>query len=163
MQTVVLDFETYYDKDFSLSKKTTEEYVRSPLFETIGVSVKVGDAPIRWITGHDGYICEELEKLHLDECIVVAHNAVFDVAILTWRYGIKPGFIIDTLSLARPIIGLTQSCSLRNLAEYFKLGEKGTEIYNTLGKHREDFTKEELDAFGAYCQQDVNLDRKSVV
>lgn len=160
MQTVVLDFETYYDKDFSLSKVTTEEYVRSPLYETIGVSVKVGDSPIRWITGEDDYIRKELEALHLEQCIVVAHNAVFDVAILTWRYGIKPGFIMDTLSLARPIMGLSRSCSLRSLSEFYGLGEKGTEIYNTLGKHRADFTKEELDAFGEYCRQDVNLTAK---
>ncbi len=157
MQTVVLDFETYYDKDFSLSKKTTEEYVRSPLFETIGVSVKVGGDPIRWITGDDAYIREELEKLRLDECIVVAHNAVFDVAILTWRYGIKPGFIMDTMSMARPIIGLTEACSLGNLAKYFHLGEKGTEVKKTLGMHRADFTEEQLAAFGEYCRQDVNL------
>jgi DNA polymerase I-like protein with 3'-5' exonuclease and polymerase domains len=160
MQTVVLDFETYYDKDFSLSKLTTEEYVRSPLYETIGVSVKVGDSPIRWITGEDDYIRKELEALHLEQCIVVAHNAVFDVAILTWRYGIKPGFIMDTLSLARPIIGLSRSCSLRSLSEYYGIGEKGTEIYNTLGKRRADFTQEELDAFGEYCRQDVNLTAK---
>lgn len=160
MQTVVLDFETYYDKDFSLSKRTTEEYVRSPLFETIGVSVKVGGSPIRWITGDDNYIREELEKLNLQNSIVVAHNAVFDVAILTWRYGIKPGFIMDTVSLARPIIGLTESCSLKNLAAYYHLGEKGTEIYNTVGKHRADFTDEELARFGEYCRQDVNLTAK---
>ena len=34
-QLLTIDFETYYDKDFSLSKITTEEYVRSELFEVI--------------------------------------------------------------------------------------------------------------------------------
>ena len=41
---ITIDFETYYDKDFSLSKLTTEEYVRDQRFEVIGVSVKVNDA-----------------------------------------------------------------------------------------------------------------------
>ena len=30
MDIVTIDFETYYDKDFSLSKMTTEAYVRDP-------------------------------------------------------------------------------------------------------------------------------------
>lgn len=28
MNLIALDFETFYDKDFSLSKLTTEEYIR---------------------------------------------------------------------------------------------------------------------------------------
>jgi hypothetical protein len=39
MQIVTLDFETFYDRDYSLSKMTTEAYVRDPQFEAIGVSV----------------------------------------------------------------------------------------------------------------------------
>ena len=35
-----IDFETYYSREFSLSKMTTEEYIRSPQFEVIGVAVK---------------------------------------------------------------------------------------------------------------------------
>ena len=42
MQLITIDFETYYDLAFSLSKLTTEEYIRDPRFEVIGVSVKVG-------------------------------------------------------------------------------------------------------------------------
>ena len=38
MNLITLDFETYYDKDYSLKKVTTEEYIRSPDFEVIGVS-----------------------------------------------------------------------------------------------------------------------------
>ena len=48
---VVIDFETYYSKEFSLSKITTEEYIRSPQFEVIGVCVKEDDGPVEWITG----------------------------------------------------------------------------------------------------------------
>jgi hypothetical protein len=42
---VTCDLETFYSKDFSLSKATTEEYVRSPQFETIGISLKLDDHP----------------------------------------------------------------------------------------------------------------------
>jgi DNA polymerase len=44
MDLITIDFETYYDKKFSLSKMTTEEYVRDPQFEVIGVGIKVNNA-----------------------------------------------------------------------------------------------------------------------
>ena len=41
---LTIDFETYYDKKtYSLSKQTTEAYIRSPEFEVIGVSVQFND------------------------------------------------------------------------------------------------------------------------
>jgi hypothetical protein len=48
MDIVTIDFETYYDKTSSLSKMTTESYVRRPLFEVIGVGIKVNDYPTDW-------------------------------------------------------------------------------------------------------------------
>jgi len=39
MNIITLDFETYYAQDFSLSKITTEEYVRDERFQVIGVSI----------------------------------------------------------------------------------------------------------------------------
>lgn len=43
MRLITLDAETYYDQQYSLSKLTTEEYIRSDLFEVIGVSAQVDD------------------------------------------------------------------------------------------------------------------------
>ena len=51
MRLYTLDFETYYDKQYSLSKLTTEEYIRSPLFEVIGVSVAEDMGPPEWFSG----------------------------------------------------------------------------------------------------------------
>ena len=48
---ITVDFETYYDREFSLSKLTTEAYVRDDLFEVIGVAVKVNDEPTQWFSG----------------------------------------------------------------------------------------------------------------
>ena len=41
VQILTIDFETYYDKKFSLTKLTTEEYINDPQFQVIGVGVKV--------------------------------------------------------------------------------------------------------------------------
>ena len=43
MNIITIDFETYYSQTFSLSKMTTEEYIRSPEFEVVGVAVQVDD------------------------------------------------------------------------------------------------------------------------
>ena len=50
MNLITLDFETYYAQDFSLTKLTTEEYIRDPRFEVIGVGVKVDDEPTIWFS-----------------------------------------------------------------------------------------------------------------
>ncbi len=51
MQVITIDFETYYSQEFSLTKMTTEEYVRSGEFEVIGVSVQVDDGEPVWFSG----------------------------------------------------------------------------------------------------------------
>ena len=51
MKIITIDFETFYSKEFSLSKLTTEEYIRSPFFEVIGVAVKVDDNQTEWASG----------------------------------------------------------------------------------------------------------------
>lgn len=81
MSLVTIDFETHYSKEYSLSKMTTESYIRDPRFEVIGVSVKVDSGGIRWITENIG---EELKALHLEEHQVLCHNTAFDGAILSW-------------------------------------------------------------------------------
>ena len=48
MNIVTVDFETYYSKEFSLSKMQTDAYVLDPLFQIIGVSVKVNDGVGKW-------------------------------------------------------------------------------------------------------------------
>ena len=51
MDIITLDFETYYDQDYSLFKMTTEEYVRDPRFQIIGLSVKVNNGETAWLSG----------------------------------------------------------------------------------------------------------------
>jgi len=155
MDIVTIDFETYYSKEFSLGKMTTEEYVRSDDFEVIGVGVKVNDNPADWYSGNDVHTF--LNSLDYSDKAILCHNTVFDGAILSWHYGIKPKFWLDTLSMARPNYSVTVGGSLRNLSLYFKLGEKGTEVFDAIGKRRKDFTPTELNAYGNYCLKDVDL------
>ena len=46
MIPVVLDFESFYSDDFTLSKSTTEAYIRDKRFEAHGAAIK-------WSPRHD--------------------------------------------------------------------------------------------------------------
>lgn len=157
MQIITIDFETYYSREFSLSKVTTEEYVRSSQFETIGVGVKVNDEEAVWFSGSHDSIKEFLLGFDWSESIAVAHNAPFDAAVLTWRFGIRPYMWVDTLAMARAVERLEQGNSLKKLAERHNLGVKGTEVLDALGKRRRDFSPQDLAQYGEYCKNDVEL------
>ena len=157
---ITIDFETYYDKDFSLSKLTTEEYVRAHEFEVIGVAVKVNNGEAQWFSGDYTETLVWLQQFNWGDHFVLAHNAMFDAAILTWRFGIKPKAWLDTLSMARAVLGVTTSMRLAVLAEHFGLGVKGTEVEDAKGVRRIDFSPQHLAQYGAYCCNDVELTYK---
>jgi len=160
MQLITIDFETYYSKTYSLSKRevTTEQYIRDKQFETIGVSVQVGAGSPQWFSGTKAATKKFLDQFNWADAAVVAHNAMFDMAILSWHYDIHPKKIIDTLSMARALhLQNEVGGSLAALAEHFGLGKKGTEVIAAMGMRRLDFTPEELAAYGGYCDNDVTL------
>ena len=111
MQTLTIDFETYYTKEYGLNKFTTEEYIRDPRFEVIGVAVKVcgnddssqAATPV-WFSGSKKQIAKFLAQFDWDNSIAIAHNAMFDMAILNWHFGIKPAKIVDTLGMSHIIL-----------------------------------------------------------
>jgi DNA polymerase len=157
MNLITLDFETYYDKDYSLTKMTTESYIRDTQFETIGVGVKVNDGPTEWASGTEQQIKEYLQGFDWANSAALAHNAMFDAAIISWRYDISPKFWFDTLSMGRMLHGVNAGGSLKALAERYGIGVKGTEVENAKGKRLEDFTDAELARYGDYCINDVEL------
>ena len=157
MSVIVCDFETFYDRAFSLSKMTTEEYIRDPQFEVIGVAVKVDDQPTQWFSGTKAKTKEWLDQFDWANSVAVAHNAMFDMAILNWHFDIRPKRIADTLSMLRALDGPDAGNSLAKAAERYGLGVKGSEVVNALGKRRLDFTPEELARYGEYCVNDVEL------
>jgi DNA polymerase I-like protein with 3'-5' exonuclease and polymerase domains len=158
MDIVTIDLETYYDKDFSLSKMTTEAYIRDPRFEVIGVAIKINDQEVDTYAGKG--ICGFLNSIDYSDKAILCHNTAFDGAVLSWLYGITPKLWLDTLSMSRPFHRTTVGGSLKALAQHYKLGAKGTEVINALGKRLEDFTEQELDSYMDYCANDVELTYK---
>ena len=157
MDLITVDFETYYDKDFSLSKITTEEYVRSRLFEVIGVAIKVNNGPTEWASGPEDAMQDYLNEFNWQNSMVVAHNTMFDGAILNWRFGVNPKVWADTMCMSRALHGVDVGQSLKAVAERYGVGVKGTEVLAAKGMKREDFSDTELSRYGDYCINDVEL------
>ena len=160
MDLITVDFETYYDKDFSLRKITTEAYIRDPRFEVIGVSVKVNNGSTEWASGTHEELKEYLQTFDWANSILLAHNTMFDGAILNWHFDVHPRIYTDTLCIARALHGVEVGGSLHALTQRYNLGEKGTEVLDAVGKKRLDFTDEALDKYGDYCVNDVELTYK---
>jgi DNA polymerase len=157
MDTLVVDLETFYAKDYSLTKLTTQEYIDDPRFETIGLAVKKNKEPTQSFSGTHEEVRHWLYSFPWATSIGVAHNAMFDFSILSWKFGIHPKLIADTLSMGRALRGMSVGGSLKALAEYYGVGVKGDEVLNAIGKRREDFTEEELERYMEYCRNDVDL------
>ena len=160
MSIITIDFETYYDKEYSLSKMTTEEYINDPRFEVIGVGIKYDDLPSEWYAGDDAASALYDLSCHASEHAILCHNTLFDGAILAWKFSIKPGMWFDTLCMARALNSPLQSVSLASLVKLYKVGEKGDEVHNNIGKHRSDFSLSDLNRYGSYCRNDVDITYK---
>lgn len=154
---LAIDFETKWSSKsgYTLSKMTTEEYIRDELFHAYGVSYMWLDDP-----SHIGYVRHDQLQEFFDgidwtDTAVLAQNAMFDAAILSWVYGHSPAFIFDTLSMGRALYGVEVGNSLKMLAERFGLPPKGEAVYSTDGL---DELPPDIDAeLEEYCKHDTFL------
>ena len=160
MDLITVDFETYYDKDYSLRKMTTEAYIRDPRFEVIGVGVKVNNQHTEWASGTHKELKEYLHTFDWESSALLCHNTLFDGAILSWLFDVHPCLLTDTLCIARALHGVEVGGSLATLTQRYGIGVKGTEVLDAIGKRRNDFTESELDKYGDYCINDVELTYK---
>lgn len=124
MDFITLDFETYYDKAYSLKKMTPVEYVLDPRFEVIMLAVKY--------PGRDPFVLEEHEiqawfnSLDPNNTCLITHNALFDMCIVAWKYNFIPRLMVDTLGVSRALLGhVLRTVSLKAVAIHLNLGFKG--------------------------------------
>lgn len=132
MKVIFLDYETYYDpKDYTLSRMTTEEYIRDPRFEALCVSVVHNGKGVAIPQEHlkaffNGY--------NWDEVAVCCHHAQFDGLIMSHHFGAKPKFWFDTISMARIVYGPHQRLSLAALLEKHGMEPKTINYQEFAGK-----------------------------
>lgn len=153
MRLVTLDFETYFDDRYSLSKMTTEEYVRDERFKAHGCAFKIDDGPARWYApGFEFWSL--IDRIKAARPAILCHHAHFDGLILSAHYGVDPSLWLDTLSMARMILGETGN-GLANLARRFSLAPKDVPYH--LFKSVRTLSPEIAEAVGAGCAHDVEL------
>lgn len=152
-----LDFETYYDTDFSLKKMPTPNYILDPRYETIMVAAKELGQPGQIIDGPD--FGKFLSQYDPTKTTTVTFNALFDNSILAWRYGFVPHTMVDAMGMARALLGheLTHF-SLNAVARHLGLGEKTGALIKVLAMRRADIIAAGLwPEFCAYAMQDNDL------
>lgn len=143
------------EDSFTLSKMTTEAYIRDKRFKAFGFCIhEYGtDKHTQW------YKHEELPRIFScydwTKTAVLAHNAMFDIGIMSMIYGVNPCFIFDSLSMARALRGVEVGNSLAKLAEEFELPPKGRAVHSTDGLY--ELTPEIEAELLDYCKHDVFL------
>ena len=155
MDLLTADMECFYDNDYSLSKMTTEHYLRDPRMEEILWSIKWNDTKSFWLLPDRA---AHFFKHDVDwaNTALICHHSHFDGARLNWGHDCRPALHIDTLSMARIIDGPKAGNSLHDLCIRHGVGAKGDYVTFAKGKHLADFTKEELAAYGAYSCNDAD-------
>lgn len=160
MNILTLDFETYFDDDFTLKKLTTEHYVRDPRFEVHGVGIRYPGGGSHYWDG-PSQVKNALGSLKVDmarnETAVLMHHAQFDGLILSHHYGIKPKVILDTLSMARLQLGNHISVGLESLARHYGLSAKTVPYDRIRGVRWADMDTALRQELGAGCLHDIEL------
>ncbi|RLA51616.1 MAG: hypothetical protein DRR42_09870 [Gammaproteobacteria bacterium] len=151
---ITLDFETYWDKDYTLRKLATSEYIRDDRFKAQCVGIKIGANNVVWVP--DKNVEEALRSIDWASYALLAHHTQFDGFILTERYGIIPAYYLCTLSMGRGLHSIGVGASLDALARFYNLGNKIPDVLNRT-KGVLDWPPELMQDAGLYCAMDTKL------
>lgn len=139
MRFVVLDYESFYDDQFTLSRMTTESYIRDSRFRAHGAAIK-------WSPNHDAKWYDEKDLRYIlkqedwSDVFMIHHHAQFDGLILSHHYNVHPKMFGCTLAMARLLLGNHISISLDSVRKHFGLAPKITPYNLFKGKHWEEMT-----------------------
>lgn len=150
---VSLDFETYFDDDYTLKKMSTSEYIRDPRFKAQMVGIKIGRKPTKWYTGPR--LVMALKSINWSTHSLLCHNTQFDGFILSHHYNIVPARYYDTLSMARGLHSNEVGAGLDEVAKFYG-GEGKIDGVLELTKGMRDWDRALTEKVATYCVQDVD-------
>lgn len=148
---VAIDFETFYDDEYTLKKLSTSEYVRDPRFKAQMMYLKVGTKPARIIPPHR--IASELRRINWATHSVLCHHTHFDGLILSHHYGVVPSFYYDTLSMARGLHSNEIGAGLDEVSMYYGGAGKIHDVLETT-KGVRDWSPTLFKSVTPYCMND---------
>lgn len=159
-EIIVLDFESYFDQDYTLSKMSTIEYIEDSRFEFTGLGLLFDQDNAKIFTDFvepnaiQTYLTN-LQASHqygtnFKEATIVVQNAKFDATVLKTKFGINPLYIIDIVDLARHY-DARMSHHLKDLCKMFKLPDKGDTL-QFKGLHWKDMTLLQRCDLQLYCE-----------
>lgn len=154
---VVLDFETFFDTDYTLKKMTSVEFVMDPRFEVTGLGF--GLLGVAGPCGFAGLaeVVESLENLQfvygddLEGCTVVVANGKFDCLILREKYGITPRFVVDVQDLGRNLDARDRH-DIEYMAKKYKAPAPKGDTMQFKGLHWQTMTPTQRESLAAYCR-----------
>ncbi len=166
---LVIDFETYFDQEYSLGKMSTIEFIMDDRFEFTGIGWWLLDviAPLSNELSEPCFFgehsVEDTIRLfqnqfgqNFEKVTVVAQNCKFDITILVEKFGINPPYVIDTLDLLRSY-DARMSHKMKDVAPMFGLQPKG-DTSQFKGLHYEDMDAETKIALEEYCKNDIDIE-----
>lgn len=151
---VGLDFETYYDDDYSLRKMSTTEYIVDERFEAQMVSVQWHNDRKPKVLNPTEFkrFCREVNWMRTG---MLAHHTHFDGLILSHHFGVKPAFYFDTLSMARPLMPVQVGGSLKAVCAAFgrQAKKRAGALEDVKGVRK--LTPAQFKALAAYAGDDI--------
>lgn len=152
---VGVDFETYYDDDYSLRKMSTTEYIVDPRFKVQLVSIQWHNDRKALVLSPSDFKAWAKEEVTWGRTAFLAHHTHFDGLIAAHHFGIKPAFYLDTLSMARPIMPVQVGGSLKAVCAAF--GRQAKKLAGALEdvKGVQTITSKQFKALAAYAGKDI--------
>jgi DNA polymerase len=155
---LMLDFECFFSKDYSLKKMGVFEYVADPRFAVLGCAFKVVGTIHSLFEFGAQRVTTQLSTIKWDELTIAGQNLPFDAWILAKKFGIYPRYTVDVLDLARAWDAEAKH-DLDTLAITFNVGRKGRTL-DFEGVTEANATPEQQKALAEYACNDVELQDK---
>ena len=157
MLRVFADWETYYDKVYSLRLMSPAEYILDHRFEMLGCGIAINDDAPKFMPREESISFLRSIK---EPYALITHNALFDAVICALRYDVHPDVLIDTMGMVRAVLQYKMpsgKVSLKAVLDFLGFEAKGDTVREMVGLHFDDIDRVQdlWIRFVAYTLRDV--------
>jgi DNA polymerase bacteriophage-type len=155
VRAICIDYETHFSDEYSLSRMSTENYVRDPRFKAHGAAIRwsATTEPVWYDESRLRYV---LSQEDWSDTLIFAWHCNFDGLILTHHYGVKPKMWGCPMSMARLLHPIHQSVVLDAIRKLYGMPAKITPYSIFKGKQWDELNKREQEMIGEGACDEVN-------